>query len=83
MFNPDSTRKRIALAPVLAVGVLAVLALCIQLRDPDDVYDFTTWYLGTRALGLGLDPYNDDVLNQLASESGFEQHIFPYLYPLW
>jgi len=61
--------------------MLAVLALCIQLRDPDDVYDFTTWYFGTRALGLGLDPYNDDVLNQLASESGFEQHIFPYMYP--
>jgi alpha-1,2-mannosyltransferase len=81
MLDPASTRKSIALAPVLAVGVLAVLALCRQLREPENVYDFTTWYFATQALGLGLDPYNDDVLNRLANESGVEQHVFPYLYP--
>jgi alpha-1,2-mannosyltransferase len=81
MLDPASTRKGIALAPVFAVGMLAVLALYSQLRDPENVYDFTTWYFGTRALGLGLDPYNDEVLNRLANESGVEQHVFPYLYP--
>ncbi|MBI3968163.1 MAG: DUF2029 domain-containing protein [Chloroflexi bacterium] len=43
--------------------------------------DFTAYFLASRALSLGLDPYHRETLESLEAAAGLSGPIGPYLYP--
>ena len=43
--------------------------------------DFASFYYATQAASLDQNPYNPDLLNQLASQDGSRARVYPYFYP--
>src|SRR5919108_4061569 len=62
---------------LLAPGIVLTAADLFPL--PPQI-DFSAYYLAARALRAGMDPYDPQVLAQLASSAGVSAYT-PYIYP--